>query len=631
MITTNNLLTKITNMDVQKITHTVSEYIEVLRSLSASSKTMIYRGQADSKWEIESSAYRELVKNGVQPVTPSTLRDYHFRLIDGVRHLHDDSLTKENDISILAQLQHNYAKTILIDYTYNPLAALWFACDSDNTNEKVDGCVYAIEESFTQGIFPLNTENIDVLFKSSEHTYVYHPYQISQRIINQQSVFLINWMGTMNRYLHHRIIIPKECKDAILQELGVLGVTRKTLFPDFHGYIETFRYEAGDKKRCSNLVLKARELLAEDKPNFNDAMILLKDALALTDSYNGTEDKAYVLHELGHVLYRSGDVVESVKSYKKALSEKKWFCKEDSLSVVSTETAIGLAYLKSFNYDEAMPLFEKAKRIYCSYSNTYPPLANVYSNIANILRAKGECEQAVEMAENAEKIANNNWGSESKECAYIKNCVGSVYAQLGRDQDALDKYETSLRIFKQRYNSESNLDTVYTYLKIASLFSTKEDENKQKYALDKCSYAISLLDKMPQNKAVKRLYGQAHTVKAECALTSGDYDLAIEECEKSIADSTVSGDAFPKIAYTNKLYGEALSFKKKYEKAADRYMMAYLSFYAISPSFPQCLICREKMRGIYNSLKKTQTSNNADFEQWFDEKKAKVEKQQNDR
>ena len=170
-------------MNQYKINNVI-EYIRVLNQLRTSSKTMIYRGQANSDWDITSSAYRELSKDAHNPVPPTILKEYHQRLIAGVRRLHDISISNENDITILSQLQHNKAKTILIDYTYNPLAALWFAC-ADKTCVDNDGCVYAIEESFTQNIFPLKSNVLDFLFKNTEITYVYHPYQINQRIINQ--------------------------------------------------------------------------------------------------------------------------------------------------------------------------------------------------------------------------------------------------------------------------------------------------------------------------------------------------------------------------------------------------------------------------------------------------------------
>lgn len=92
------------------IVKNVIEYIEVLNKLRLSYNSMIYRGQANSDWDITSSAYREMSEREHRYVRPTLLKDYHSRLMDGVRRLHDNSISNEDDITILSQLQHNKAK-----------------------------------------------------------------------------------------------------------------------------------------------------------------------------------------------------------------------------------------------------------------------------------------------------------------------------------------------------------------------------------------------------------------------------------------------------------------------------------------------------------------------------------------
>lgn len=63
-------------MEHHKIENVI-EYIKVLDKLHRFSKTMIYRGQANSNWNITSSAYRELSSNENDPVPPTILKEYH--------------------------------------------------------------------------------------------------------------------------------------------------------------------------------------------------------------------------------------------------------------------------------------------------------------------------------------------------------------------------------------------------------------------------------------------------------------------------------------------------------------------------------------------------------------------------
>ena len=578
-----------------KISNTI-EYIEVLNQIQTSSKTMIYRGQANSNWDITSSAYRELSKNGTDTVHPTILKDYHHRLLDGVRRLHDISISNEDDTTILSQLQHNKAKTILIDYTYNPLAALWFACN-DKACENYDGCVYAIEESFTHNIFPLKSNNLDFLFKSTEITYVYHPYQINQRIINQQSVFLIRWLGKIDKSQQIQILVPKEKKSSIIQELQVLGVTRKTLFQDFIGYIDTFEFDTDNQNRCASLVVRAREVLEGSKPNYNDAKSMFIEALELAKSYNGQEDTAYILHELGYIAYRTSAFDEALSLYSDSIDEKKKYLKADSIDIIHTEVAIGLTYIKKGEYNNALPFFENALKKYSSPIENNPSfIAEVLNNIANIYRETGFYEKAKDVAENAESIAKKYLGTESKNYAYILNCVGSVYAKIGKEKEARDKFETASRIFRQSYLSENNLDIVYTYLKMASLYDLNENNEGIIKAPDCLETAIDLLKSMPVNSlAVKRAFAHAYTIKAKYYYLSGEYDEAIKWCKKANDLSADFGKNHPKMIDTNIIYGDVLFSKRQFVEALNCYKMAYNELLAVNKNHPDIAICLDKM------------------------------------
>lgn len=577
--------------------HNVIEYIKVLNQLNLSSKTMIYRGQANSNWDIDSSAYRELGKSG--SVTPTILNNYHSRLIDGVRRLHDTSISNEDDITILSQLQHNKAKTILIDYTYNPLAALWFAC-TDKTCDKNDGCVYAIEESFTQNIFPLKSTSLDSLFKSTEITYVYHPNQINQRIINQQSVFLIRWLGKIDKTQQIQILIPKEKKQNIIQALKVLGVSRRTLFQDFIGYIDTFGFDTDNKSICSGLVIQAREIIESQKPNYSDAKSLLKKALELAKAYKGQEDIAYILHELGYISYRTNAFDEAISLYDEAITEKKKYLKADSFDVVYSEVAKGLVYLKTGDYKNALPLFKKASDKHIKSAEKYPSfIADVLDYIANIYREMGVYGTAKTMAEKAEEIALIYLGDESKNFAYIENCVGSVYAKIGKEKDALEKFETALRIFRQNDPSENNLDVVYTYLKIASLYETDSTIKKQ----DCLEQAIKIIDNMPKESlSAKRASAHANTIKAMYCNMTGDYDESIKLCKSVTELSQNSGKNHPKMIDTFIIYGDALFFKKRYNEALEFYQKAYDELFAINEKHPSIVSCKKKIKNCKTKI-----------------------------
>ena len=103
----------------------------------------------NSSWPLRSGAARRLLEHygfDDESRVPSFSRvylEYHQNvLIDPARTRGfglDNGRTLA-DLEILAKLQHFGAATGLLDFTYSPLVALWFACQ----NEECDGRVFTI-------------------------------------------------------------------------------------------------------------------------------------------------------------------------------------------------------------------------------------------------------------------------------------------------------------------------------------------------------------------------------------------------------------------------------------------------------------------------------------------------------
>ena len=114
---------------------------------------LIFRGQRDGSWHLNSSADRRLEKES----NPPSLRDYLTKVLieparsEGYAHQHNREL---NDLELLAKLQHNGAATCLIDFTANFHIALWFACADDKT----DGKVFVVNRGDTQNFKEVTLE-----------------------------------------------------------------------------------------------------------------------------------------------------------------------------------------------------------------------------------------------------------------------------------------------------------------------------------------------------------------------------------------------------------------------------------------------------------------------------------------
>jgi hypothetical protein len=167
--------------------------------------------------------------------------------------------------------QHYGAPTPLLDFTRNPMVALFFACISSSN---IDGVVYSVGIKQQEGVvkpsdFKVNNKDYNIaaynLMTSGKPKVTPYelktfkfivPPQFEARIKVQNSVFCcfpnenltesldiqikkskqkkVIKRGDMN-YLH-KWIIPEGKKKRILEELNNIGINYATLFPDLEGF-----------------------------------------------------------------------------------------------------------------------------------------------------------------------------------------------------------------------------------------------------------------------------------------------------------------------------------------------------------------------------------------------------------
>lgn len=103
--------------------------------------TLVFRGQENEAWPLESSAERRLKKSlpSQNKIPDRLFIEYHGDLLKKCKLKNYDKREQKQlyDLELLADLQHHGAATCLIDFTRNTLVALWFACKKSDANGKV--------------------------------------------------------------------------------------------------------------------------------------------------------------------------------------------------------------------------------------------------------------------------------------------------------------------------------------------------------------------------------------------------------------------------------------------------------------------------------------------------------------
>ena len=322
-----------------RIISSVSEFLryinEIIKSDAAKESKFLFRGQENERWKVETSAYRRLKAESIQEeISEEDELYYNLGLIEEYKHadFHSSDLSEimEKDLGILAQLQHQGAATSLIDFSDNPLVALWFACKKNMKLDSNNGKVFILstgdESKFKEIDNFRQIKNYNSILNNEKFFY-WKPPHLNNRITTQLPYFLI---GKRELPLMQEIIITGDLKNNILQELSlVYGIKETTLFPDSTGFAQAnsvYSPYGEEKEWVRNRIIMRR--LAKNKKesspdsstyyNSGNAKYQLKNYRGAIDDFN----KVIMIDpQNANAYYNRGDVKYQLKDYKGAIDD----------------------------------------------------------------------------------------------------------------------------------------------------------------------------------------------------------------------------------------------------------------------------------------------------------------------
>lgn len=225
----------------------VSEFIEVATWLYSDDR-VIFRGQTKEEgWPLSPSVGRNPDRSRVPWREREILEEFKRESIPYI------DLSPQNDWQWLALAQHNKLPTRLLDWTKNPLAALWFAV-KDPAKKQQPGVVWAFH--YEEGEAVSNTVKRESPF-SIDRTYVYFPEHVNPSIQAQSSVFTVHHREGNNpgRFppledstsypdlVLTKIEVPWQFFPTVRYHLFKLGISPASLFPGLPGIVDKIRYD----------------------------------------------------------------------------------------------------------------------------------------------------------------------------------------------------------------------------------------------------------------------------------------------------------------------------------------------------------------------------------------------------
>ena len=168
---------------------TLTRYISFIEK-NCTDEDILFRGQQQD-WPLIPRIDRLKLKKRLRPTESQMFRDLQRTGHPYVRHFQFRNEKKELCIDPLAFAQHNGMATRLLDWTLNPLAALWFAVRKapakDNKDKLLDGVVW---------IFQPDDKCPYILARGSafrkEGVYIHRPNHVTPQIVAQQGLFTLH-------------------------------------------------------------------------------------------------------------------------------------------------------------------------------------------------------------------------------------------------------------------------------------------------------------------------------------------------------------------------------------------------------------------------------------------------------
>jgi len=227
---------------------------------SAPYSNWAYRGERDERWPLYSSLSRYFQNYRVDHRAWPNQEARILRIFKRKAHQFlDKPPDADDDFQWLALMQHHGAPTRLIDFTWSPYVAAFFALERTLS----DGVVWAMNPARLDGgraaersrMDPRTPGNFRRYFLKGTRRFIWlgEPHTMNSRLIAQSGTFAVPAVLDMpvEQILSHehqdnllaKLVLANPMREVGMRELYRMNITHATLFPDLDGLAKSLGYE----------------------------------------------------------------------------------------------------------------------------------------------------------------------------------------------------------------------------------------------------------------------------------------------------------------------------------------------------------------------------------------------------